>query len=51
MFQPRGHLAVDVNENNVAMLVDNVTVKFITLMRNITIRYHVFRVENRRSLQ
>ncbi|RLF22932.1 MAG: hypothetical protein DRN15_07805 [Thermoprotei archaeon] len=48
-YKPIGYLAVDVNENNVTILVDNVAIKFITLMRNIIVRYYKFRIKIQRK--
>jgi len=46
-YNPRGWIAVDVNENNVTILVDDRAVKFVTKLRWIIERYH----EHRKRLQ
>jgi len=46
-YNPRGWIAVDVNENNVTILVDDKAVKFVTSLRKVVERYH----EHRKRLQ
>ncbi len=46
-YKPKGWVAVDVNENNITVLVNNRAYKFVTMMRKTIERYH----EHRRKLQ
>jgi len=42
-YNPRGWIAVDVNENNATILVDGRAFKFVTLLRKVVEKYHKHR--------
>ena len=42
-YEPRGYIPVDVNENNETVIIDDLAIKFVTLLKKLTLRYEKIR--------